>query len=167
MRSRPCSIACSVIGAVGVATCRLSAISAAGVVDEFGTSFISTSRPCFLKMPSFAATNELLKAVEAEKPSVIFCPAAGCAIESATTAAARPVNSLNIGPPLFWSGSPHPAASTVSVRLHEAVAQHAEAVDLQLDHVAGFKKPALLQAASITDRSGAEELARPYRLVRG
>src|SRR5262245_29059997 len=48
--------------------------------------------------------------------------------------------------------------------LHHAVAQHADPLDLELDHVARLEEAHVLEAAAVADRSGREELARVKRL---
>ena len=48
---------------------------------------------------------------------------------------------------------------------HDAVAQHADAVDVQFDRVAAVEEAADLQPAAIADRAGAEHLAGVDGLV--
>src|SRR3954463_12448881 len=48
--------------------------------------------------------------------------------------------------------------------LHDAVSEDADALDLELDQVAGLEEAQLLEAAAVADRPRAEELARVQRL---
>src|SRR5689334_1777932 len=64
-----------------------------------------------------------------------------------------------------WSRQSSRFSSLVPSCLHHAIAQHAEAADFELDHVAGLEEACLLEPAAVPDGTGAEEFTCMQRLV--
>src|SRR5262249_43808815 len=66
----------------------------------------------------------------------------------------------NPGPVAPAGQTPDVAGAPSGLPLHDAVAQHADPFDLELDHVARLEETHVLEAAPVADGSRAEELAR-------
>src|SRR4051794_24117534 len=67
-------------------------------------------------------------------------------------------------PPHFRLVDATTTRGPLSLLLHDAVSEDADALDLELDQVPRLEEAQLLEAAAIAHRAGAEELARVQRL---